>query len=262
MIHDLQITEVPEIPRALRDRYLASLREGQELYVERLVQRGRNFMLTGTTGVVGYAVLHEQTVVEYHLETSSREALRTGLEAVLVRCRARSVLCKTFDSQMLTTLSDCNANSRVVGLLFRKSHEHVSVHHQVVISRKGTAEDLPTILAMHDGFFDDTDEIFEYLRSDGLWVYLTDTGELTGCGVIRRVVPGRDHADIGMVVSASQRKQGLGTYIVSHLRQDCLARGWLPVCGCSAENHASRRTLENAGFVSEHSLIEFTMDLS
>lgn len=259
MIDALQINEVPGIPSTLRERHLASLQEGQELYVERLVQRGRNFLLTDETGLVGYAVLHQQTVVEYHFENGTKEAIQAGLDTVLDQCQALSVLCQTFDPQLLSAISGRGVDGKVVGRLYRRLSEPDPKLHPVFTPGKATVKDIPGILAMHDGFFDGPAEIHEYLRQDGLWTYLTNSGELAGCGVMRRVVSGWNHVDIGMVVNPSWRRVGVGTHIVLHLRQHCLRCGWQPVCGCGADNLASQRTLEKAGFASEHALLEFTV---
>jgi RimJ/RimL family protein N-acetyltransferase len=259
VLPEFQVTEVPAIPQSLRDQHLSALGEGQELFLEQLVRRGRRFLLTNADRLSGYAVIHDRTVVEYHINAVAPAVIQSGFDAVLERSQVQIVLCQTFDPLLLSALSGRRTRSRIVGRLFRRFREPDLTPTLEINARRGSAKDIPRILAMHDGFFDGIDEIREYLREDGLWVYRTGTAELAGCGAIRRVVPGGIHADIGMIVSETQRRRGLGTRIVSHLRRQCLARGWQPVCGCSVDNHASCRTLEKAGFVTDHALVEHSL---
>jgi len=39
------------------------------------------------------------------------------------------------------------------------------------------------------------------------------------------------------------------------LKQYCYAAGWQPICSCAADNHASKKAIEKAGFISEHSMV-------
>ena len=66
----------------------------------------------------------------------------------------------------------------------------------------------------------------------------------------------RPHADIGLVISAAHRKNGLGTYLASEAKRICLAGGLKPICSCTANNLGSKRLIEKAGFVRTGSIIE------
>jgi GNAT superfamily N-acetyltransferase len=60
-----------------------------------------------------------------------------------------------------------------------------------------------------------------------------------------------------MVVAKEHRNIGVGTYIISELKKHCISRHITPVCGCSYLNYASKRTLERAGFITNHRLVRF-----
>ena len=66
----------------------------------------------------------------------------------------------------------------------------------------------------------------------------------------------RPHADIGLVISTTHRKNGLGTYLASEAKKICLASGLKPMCSCTANNLGSKRLIEKAGFVRTGSIIE------
>jgi RimJ/RimL family protein N-acetyltransferase len=62
-------------------------------------------------------------------------------------------------------------------------------------------------------------------------------------------------ADLGMVVAQAERGRGLGTAMLGYLKQHCYALGYRPICSCAADNAASKRAIEKAGFISEHRLV-------
>ncbi len=78
----------------------------------------------------------------------------------------------------------------------------------------------------------------------------------TGECIPSRVQP--PYADLGMVVARSCRGRGLGSSILIHLKNHCYEAGWTPICSCAADNHASKRAIEKAGFISEQSMVTIT----
>lgn len=63
------------------------------------------------------------------------------------------------------------------------------------------------------------------------------------------------YADVGMVAARAYRGRGLGSSMLMRLKQYCYAAGWQPICSCAADNHASKKAIEKAGFISEHSMV-------
>jgi len=66
------------------------------------------------------------------------------------------------------------------------------------------------------------------------------------------------YADLGMVVAQSYRGRGLGSSMLIHVKNHCYEAGWTPICSCAADNHASKRAIEKAGFISEQSMVTIT----
>jgi predicted acetyltransferase len=58
-----------------------------------------------------------------------------------------------------------------------------------------------------------------------------------------------------MVVNSEMRNRGIGTYIISKLKEQCYSKNLIPICSCDKENIASKKTLEKSGFVSIHKII-------
>ncbi|MBZ9623835.1 GNAT family N-acetyltransferase [Clostridium sp. FP2] len=53
------------------------------------------------------------------------------------------------------------------------------------------------------------------------------------------------------------RKKGVGTYIISKLKEHCISNDLVPICGCAYNNYASKKTLEKAGFITIHRIVRF-----
>ncbi|MEO8971600.1 MAG: GNAT family N-acetyltransferase [Ktedonobacteraceae bacterium] len=79
---------------------------------------------------------------------------------------------------------------------------------------------------------------------------LVATGE---CIPSQKQVP---YADLGMIVAQEYRGRGLGSFMLTQLKKRCYEAGWRPICSCAADNHASKRAIEKAGFISEQSMVK------
>ncbi len=64
------------------------------------------------------------------------------------------------------------------------------------------------------------------------------------------------YADLGMVVAQPYRGRGLGSFMLSQLKNHCYKAGWKPICSCAADNHASKKAIEKAGFISEQRMVK------
>ncbi|WP_020526180.1 GNAT family N-acetyltransferase [Flexithrix dorotheae] len=64
-------------------------------------------------------------------------------------------------------------------------------------------------------------------------------------------------ADLGMIVDKQQRGKGLGTFALKNAKKVALENGLTPICSCEAENIASRKAIEKAGFFNVHRILQF-----
>lgn len=85
---------------------------------------------------------------------------------------------------------------------------------------------------------------------------LVNENELIGVGECRISVSQAPYADLGMITGKKQRRQGIGTYILAKLKEHCYRHGAIPICSCAAENLPSRKTIEKAGFITQHRLLD------
>jgi GNAT superfamily N-acetyltransferase len=86
----------------------------------------------------------------------------------------------------------------------------------------------------------------------GLW-----RGEiLIATGECRPSADQKPYADLGMVVSADCRGQGLATAILREMLNDCRDRALSPICSTESTNVAARKAITNAGFKSQTRILE------
>jgi len=240
-------------PTKLRNAYLDILLEPQELYLEMHVEAGATWYLDD----VAYAVQCGKKLVELYVVTEQADRLTEIFAAAMAASNASSVLCKSYDTQMLYAALSKPAMVRPVGLLFRRIADPSFSLRENVSFRQGTVDDAEVIFSFNEEFFQSLDEIRSYAVSDGLFVLEKD-GDAIGCGIGKPVIEDRPDIDIGMLVANEHRRNGYGAHIISFLKSHYLERGLRPICGCSIDNIGSQLALQNAGFVSEFRLLEIS----
>lgn len=82
---------------------------------------------------------------------------------------------------------------------------------------------------------------------EGEWVVELGGGVAAAGGVLTHYNP--PYGDIYMEVEPSERRRGLGSFIVQELGKVCRESGLIPAARCNPGNIASRRTLERGGMV-------------
>ena len=249
----IRFDQIAKPPANMRGAYLDSLAEPQELHLEMHVDAGMVLWVEN----FGYAVQCGKKLVELYIVSERASQLVEFFDAVMNASGATSVLCKSYDTQMMYAALSKPAEVQPRGLLFRRIANATFEPRQDVTFRQGTVDDAEAILGFNDDFFQSLGEIENYAAIDGLFV-LEKEGTAIGCGIGKPVIADRPDIDIGMLVAAQHRKNGYGAHIISFLKKYYLEQGTRPICGCSIDNIGSQRALRNAGFVSEHRLLEIT----
>jgi GNAT superfamily N-acetyltransferase len=254
------ITQTDAPAAGLRAEYLDGLPQPQELFVENLVAKGTCWSIWRDEREIGYAVIHGgETLVELHVMTAELSRLAAAFEELAGVCGVRRILAKSFDPTLMFVALLRPRQIRTTGLLYRVIVDAGFAADPAIAVRAATVDDVGSLLRLGADFFDGPAEVEDYIASGALMIYEAGDGAALGAGVMKRIVPGRDDLDIGMVVDPRRRRRGHGVYIVAHLKAHCLAKGWRPICGCAVDNLASQRTLERAGFASRDRLVEFDL---
>lgn len=252
----IKVTKAASPPPALRQAYIESLAEPQELYLEEQVNAGK----TLTIGDEAYGVILDRVLVEFFVAESSRRNIVVYLDHIMIKGDATRIRAKSFDSLLLYAALSKQATVATGGFLFRRIlDETFMVQEQRVIRAAGDS-DVEEVWRFNDDFFISRKEVQSYVARNSLFLLL-EKGEVVGCGIGTRVIESKDDIDIGMLVKAAYRGRGFGTYIIRLLKRHYLSQGLRPICGCSIKNIASSKALSNAGFVSEHRILEITYSL-
>ena len=89
----------------------------------------------------------------------------------------------------------------------------------------------------------------------GAVFYLEHKEEIRGACEVRISNTAPEFADIGIVVSPNNRKQGYGTFMLNQAKSIALDWGKRPICSCEKENIGSLKSIQNCGFVSDYQLL-------
>ena len=95
-----------------------------------------------------------------------------------------------------------------------------------------------------------------------VFLRLEKGGEILGTGEFRERKNWVPFADVGMIVNKKYRRKGVGTYLLALLKQQADRQGLRPICSCEAGNLASRKAIENAGFIARHRVVKFSFKAS
>lgn len=159
----------------------------------------------------------------------------------------------------MTCCHTFSKSSKLLGTLFRDYTHEISVQVDDSINiRLAQQRDIPHLLTYESDLYETVEEL-QYTVS-GNMVYMFEKNEkLIGCGYLIKILLDKHYYDIGMWVNPDFRHCGYASMIISYLKNYCLSKNYIPVCGCASDNIASRKTLERNGFLSKYCLIEFTV---
>lgn len=253
----IRITD-PAIIEQLRTGYINHLPLSQEYYLELLVNTSSLYEIHIDGKSAGYFFLSPNNIlVEYYVRPGWVNMMEEIFGLILKEFRIKKALCKTFDTDLLFCCHAFQKKSSTAGYLFRDYNANpiVSTPPEITVRRADMADEAQ-IIAVNEEVFDHPEEVGQYIRSQQIFLFEKE-GSLVGFGIYSPVFHGRKDYDIGMLVTPAYRNQGYGVEIIRYLVNFCRQNGWNPNAGCAAENIASRKCLEKAGFITRHRLLKF-----
>lgn len=243
----------------LRHQYLDELPYSQEYFLEEKVARGEPSFIYIDKSRAGYYIEGEEEVLlEFFLNSHFRTAAEEIFLSVLEHSRVKHVYCKSFDSLLLKCCLRAKLSCEPGGILFRDYSPTFATMGGArdMHVRPATMEDLDILLPYED-LAEDRDELERMIQGNNLNLFFLDE-ELIGCGYIFHIVENKNFYDIGMWVHPEKRGRGHARAIVNFQKRYCLENDLVPVCGCAANNVASKKVLESCGFISRHDLVTFS----
>lgn len=241
----------------LRVARAASLRALPELYIEMAVEQSRLFAL-GPGLEEGYIAVHDRTLVEVHLAEPDVGHAQAVVRAAVADLGVRTAWAATFDPLAIDTHRALGGEARLLGFSFR-TWAPAELPEPDVVERQATTTDVERIGAInHPDVFDKPADIPVWVERG--WVTLFEAGAaLAGFGLCTPTGGSTPACDVGVCVAPDYRRRGLGAWIIQRMAARAHAQGLVPTAGCAADNTASRRTLERAGFLADHELYAFEL---
>lgn len=192
----------------LRKKYLDSLNEPQEYFIEQLIKGASTYKFERDNETLGYCIVSEgNTILEFYVENNCLFEKEKIFTHMIKKLEISSAYCKSFDHMLMNLCMQFIKEQVVVGYLFKEYNENFKDKGLSVKPRVGLKSDLSAISSINDDFFIDEKEIEHYIQNNDLIIFENEN-ELVGCGLLQRVIGNKDYYDIGMLVNPSFRKRG------------------------------------------------------
>ncbi|MGA1822022.1 MAG: GNAT family N-acetyltransferase [Thermoplasmatota archaeon] len=262
-MENIRITKGSRDPEfeSLRERYLDSLCEPIELYTQLLSRDADPHHIVHEGRRIGYFLLGTDRILrEFYLADdfipSADDIFRNFMSGLPVE----KAVCQSWDHLFMSMCHLHFKDHKTIGYNFRdRIDPKEPIPDLDLVERTATLDDVDLMTSYSDGIFDENEikDIPYWIERSECIIFENPEGVFIGYGMINRTVEGRNWFDIGMYVNPDHRRKGYGSYIIGRMAEICEENGCRPTAGCAFENIGSKKTLERAGFVSKHLIIEF-----
>lgn len=239
-----------------RKNYINSLPYSQEFHIEEKVKKSSCYQIYLNNKLVGYfCVNSEKVLLEFYLDKKEIIMSQHIFEILIEKEYFVAAEAKSFDYLLMSLCLDFKKNSSCTGYMFRNFNNvdsSLSTYENLCF-KVAKQEDIGKIREISGGFFEDLENNIN--RQEVFTLYSNKS--LLGSGICQKIFESLMYYDIGMVVSEKYRNKGVGTYIISKLKEHCISSNKISVCGCWYYNNASKKTLEKAGFITNHRIVRF-----
>jgi len=272
---NLNIAKVdPETVSHLHENYLASLTEPQDAFwQEALIGASDHLEIRIEGEQVGYFVLDaENQMMQFYLVDGLHRHAPDLFKQVLEQHEVKTAMAATIEPFYFSLCLDLQLKTEVHTYLFSDHKKMTPVltsisGHQF---RKATSDDLAKVMPIYSGGDEFVDaetvdanfgDMMSYAKmviEGGILHVLEKDEEILGTAELRIRKSWVPYADVGMIVHKKYRRQGVGAYLLTLLKQKAVEQGLKPICSCEAGNVGSRKAVENAGFIARHRVVRFT----
>jgi GNAT superfamily N-acetyltransferase len=245
-----------EIKSNLHKEYIKTLAEPIDGYWENVtIGRSECYEITYDEKVVGhFFVSLDKTLVQFHVSKEYCTYATEIFEYVIKSDIVENAAVSTKEPEFLSLCLDYQKNVVADAYLFTDSKK-VKCEldgFRNLSFRLAQRVDIDTIRSKCEAAFEGYHE--DLIKNDQLFV-LYDGDSLLGIGEFRITKSNEQFGDIGMIVVEEYRRKGVGTYIITKLKEHCYKNKLKPMACCDIKNRASKKTLERSGFISNHRII-------
>ncbi len=254
--------------------YLATLTRPQDAYwQEGLIAASDHLEIRIEGRRAGYFVLDPQNqMMQFHLTERLHREAPDLFRQVLESHGVKTALAATIEPFYFSLCLDLQHKAEVHTYLFSDHSQRRPVLTAIKGTRfrKAILDDLPKVLPLFgagdefvdletvEAHFGDQLGYAKTVIEEGILHVLEKDGEILGTGEFRERKAWVPFADVGVIVNQKYRRQGVGTYLLALLKQKAGRQGLKPICSCDAGNLASRKAVENAGFIARHRVVRFS----
>ncbi len=264
MVSTMTCKEVarPEVIQQMRDDYLHTLVAPMDgMWESTVITHAVFWEIRDRAQQAGFFCLdpHNQ-LLRFHLGEGYRAWARETFRWIIVTYAIRHAIASTIEPRYFSLCLDLQVGVVPHTYLFR-DHRRVAQSPAPGdrIYRKVRMSEWEDVVRLYRANTEGSGEWLEgFLRERLEGDELTGMYERQALVAVGECIPSQTqppYADLGMVVARSCRGRGLGCAMLLHLKQHCYEAGWEPICSCAADNEASRRAIERAGFISEQRMM-------
>ena len=206
----------------------------------------------------------DHCLLRYYLIDAAQMNADAVVREIIATFEIQHAVACTFEPFYFSSCLDLQTETMVQSYLFRDATEGRSVPDlKGLMLRKAVEDERTRLVAFYETHIEgDTGWLRPFVTERvkrGELFGLYDDQSLLAAG---ELIPSRlqpPYADLGVLVARSSRGKGLGSSTLVALKERCARVGLTPICSCSAENHASKRAILKAGFVTEHRIVKMKL---
>lgn len=256
MIKPIGKNEVITLKQAFYNQAVAPL---DDFWTLAIVETGEHFGIYDGK-LIGYYILKDQVLVQFFLEVAYQPNARAIFKKIIDEQKIKSAYTFTYHPDYLSLCLDISIKTTIDGILYEDVIDvRIDQPIERLIEKKATLDDLKDAIAYTTenmaGPYDWLEVYYKNLiKIKGLFLYYLED-QIIGTGEIRIMTDIPGVANVGMTVHNAYKKQSIGLYILTQLKQKAYAADIKPICGTDLTNLASQKTIQKAGFRPYHRVL-------
>ncbi len=254
-----------DVIQQLRDDYLRTLVAPMDgMWESTVIAQATFWEIQDREQHVGYFCLgssHE--LLRFHLWENYLDRAQEIFHWMISTCSIQHAMTSTIEPLYFSLCLDVQRTIALHSYLFRDNQpRELSSGLSKSLFRKAEKSELDDMVRFYQANTEGSGEWIEtflnaHLNREEVFV-LYDQQTLVATGECIPSQKQPPYADLGMVVARSYRGRGVGSFLLTQLKNHCYEAGWKPICSCEASNHASKKAIEKAGFMSEQRIVKIT----
>lgn len=255
----------PDTIQQFRDDYLRTLVAPMDgMWESTVIAHATFWEIQDREQRVGYFCIgSNQKLLRFYLRENYLDRAQEIFYWIISTYNIQHAITSTIEPLYFSLCLDVQRNITIHSYLFRDNQfRDLSSGLTESLFRKAEKRELDDMVRFYQANTEGSGEWIEaflnaHLNREELFV-LYDQQTLVAAGECIPSPKQLPYADLGMVVARSYRGRGVGSFLLTQLKMHCYKEGWKPICSCEASNHASRKAIEKAGFISEQRIVQIT----